>query len=228
MIGAQFGALGAAIALSGADELQARYALAYCVQRASGTIAWLRDLAHVQKGVDFGGYPAQSAIEIVELVTQGFTGVYDILDGEPNVFDVIGENPDPSVFEQLGSIDSLSASSIKKYSVGYPAQAPVDAMIELTRTHEFDAADVVAVRCIMPQQNLFVVGDRSMPNIDLRYLLTVSLIDRRLGFRAAHDVQRFNDPAVRTLRDRVALVADRTPERGRLTSWVTRPASRSS
>ena len=132
MIGAQFGALGAAIALSGADELQARYALAYCVQRASGTIAWLRDLAHVQKGVDFGGYPAQSAIEIVELVTNGFTGVYDILDGEPNVFDVIGENSDPSLFGQLGTLDSLSASSIKKYSVGYPAQAPVDAMVELT------------------------------------------------------------------------------------------------
>ena len=208
MIGAQFGALGAAIALSGASELQARYALAYGIQRASGTIAWLRDLAHAQKGVDFGGYPAQSAIEIPELVTRGFTGVYDILDGDPDVFDVLGENSDPSLLAQLGTVDSLSASSIKKYSVGYPAQAPVDAMVELTRTHSFEVGDVAAVRCILPQQNLYVVGDRTMPNIDLRYLLTVALIDRRLGFQAAHDLQRFNDPAVQSLRDRVALVAD--------------------
>ncbi|WP_167045072.1 MmgE/PrpD family protein [Salinibacterium sp. ZJ454] len=216
LIGAQFGALGAAIALSGADEQQARYALAYGVQRASGTIAWLRDLAHVQKGVDFGGFPGQSAIEIAELVTNGFTGVRDILDGEPNIFEVLGENSDPSLFDQLGVVDSLSASSIKKYSVGYPAQAPVDAMIELTRAHEFDVADVIAVRCIMPQQNIYVIGDRTMPNIDLRYLLTVALVDRGLGFRASHDHERFHDPAVRALRDRVTLLPDNNPE--------TRPA----
>jgi 2-methylcitrate dehydratase PrpD len=212
MIGAQFGAIGAAVALSGADETQARYALAYGVQRASGTIAWLRDLAHVQKGVDFGGLPAQNAVEIAELVTHGFTGVPDILDGEPSVYATLGEDSDPSLFAQLGELDALRTSSIKKYSVGYPAQAPVDAMVGLARAHKIAVEEVVAVRCIMPAQNIYVVGNRSMPNIDLRYLLAAALVDRGLGFRAAHDLDRFNDPAVRALRDRVALVADPSPE----------------
>jgi 2-methylcitrate dehydratase PrpD len=212
MIGGQFGALGAATALSGADETQARYALAYGVQRASGTIAWLRDLAHMQKGVDFGGFPAQNAIDIAELVTHGFTAVHDILDGEPSVYSTLGDDSDPSLFTRLGQLDSLSTSSIKKYSVGYPALAPVDAMVSLAQEHSVAPDDVMAVRCVMPAQNIYVVGDRTMPNIDLRYLLAAALQDGGLGFRAAHDLDRFNDPAVRALRDRVTLVPDPSPE----------------
>lgn len=224
MIGAQFGALGAAIALSGADETQARYALAYGVQRASGTIAWLRDLEHVQKGVDFGGFPAQNAVEIAELVTEGFTAVTDILDGEPSVYEVLGENSTPEMFGQLGQLDSLSTSSIKKYSVGYPAQAPVDAMVQLVRANPVDTAEVVNVRCIMPQQNIYVVGDRTMPNIDLRYLLAAALMDGDLSFTAAHDVDRFRDPQVNALRDKIALVPEESREKrpGQLVGYPAR------
>jgi 2-methylcitrate dehydratase PrpD len=214
MIGAQFGAIGSAVSLAGADELQARYALAYGVQRASGTIAWLRDLAHVQKAVDFGGSPAQNGVEIAELVTHGFTAVYDILDGEPSVYTTLGDNADPTLFAQLGTLDSLSMSSIKKYSVGYPALAPVDAMVGLARTNDVPIEEIVAIRCVMLPQNIYVVKDRTMPNIDLRYLLTVALLDKGLHFAAAHDTDRFDDPAVRALREKVLLVPDtETPER---------------
>ena len=47
-----------------------------------------------------------------------------------------------------------------------------------------------------------------MPDICLQHCVAVMLIDGKLDFAMSHDYPRMNDPAVRAVRSRIALVSD--------------------
>ena len=47
-----------------------------------------------------------------------------------------------------------------------------------------------------------------MPNINLQYILAVTLLDGDLTFKAAHSYERMNDPAVLNVKRRIKLLAD--------------------
>ena len=51
----------------------------------------------------------------------------------------------------------------------------------------------------LPDDVLELVDDRSMPDINLRHLLAVMLLDGGLTFASSHDVARRRDPAVQGL-----------------------------
>ena len=61
----------------------------------------------------------------------------------------------------------------------------------------------------LPDDVLELVDDRSMPDINLRHLLAVMLLDGGLTFASTHDVARRRDPAVQGLKQRMTLIADR-------------------
>ncbi len=57
-------------------------------------------------------------------------------------------------------------------------------------------------------ENRLTGAEQSMPDIDMRYLLAVSLLDGDLTFEAGHDVQRMADAKVVDIMNRIEVRAD--------------------
>ena len=126
------GAVAAAASLARLDEKGMRYALSYAAQQVSGIWSWVRDAEHVEKAFDFSGMGARNGVTAAIMVQMGFTGVWDVLDGEHNALQALSAEPKPEeMVAGLGSRFFVTETAIKPYSVGYPIQAPLDAFLTL-------------------------------------------------------------------------------------------------
>jgi 2-methylcitrate dehydratase PrpD len=216
-VGGSFGAAIAAAAILRLEEGLMRYVFDYAAQQASGVSYWRRDTEHIEKAFVFGGMPARNGATAALLVHSGFTGVWDCFSGQYNFLDVFSTDPEPEVLaEGLGRHFEIMVTNIKKYPVGSPLQAPLDALTTLINEHDLTPGDVESVLVRMPSIRL--VEDNPMPDVNLPYILAVTLLDGHLAFEAAHSYQRMKDPAVRDIRKKITLKAEpelRTPETGR-------------
>jgi len=220
-IGGVFGAAAAAASLLRMDEAKIRYTFDYTGQQASGMHYYVRDLEHVEKAFVFGGLPARSGVMAAAMAHAGFTGVWDCFSGEDHVFETFTPEPRPARFiEGLGEKYEIVATNIKKYCVGSPIQAPLEALTVLIHRHGLKPADVRSVAVRVPSYS--VVNNREMPDINLQYILAVALIDGGLTFKAAHDFPRMKAPDVMAARAKFTITEDaslRLPHTVR-TAWV--------
>jgi len=206
-IGPAFGAAAAAAALLRFDARQARHLLSYAAQQASGIPFWNRDHHHVEKAFDFAAMPARNGTLGALMVASGFTGVEDPLSGAHNLFAAFAERPDrAALVDGLGSRFEIMRASIKKWCVGSPIQAVLDAIMAITGGVPQTPDAIEAITLIMPDDRVHIVDDRAMPDVCVQHLAAVALLDGGAGFAAAHDVARMQDPAVRALRARMTLV----------------------
>jgi 2-methylcitrate dehydratase PrpD len=204
---ALFGAAGAAAVLAGLSGDQCRWALSYTAQQASGIACWARDEEHVEKAFDFGGMGARNGVAAATMVQAGFSGVEDVFSGPRSFFEAFGGDANGLVRE-LGSRFEVMSTHIKKWSVGSPIQAPLDALELLMKEHGLAPGDVAGIEARICEQEAHVTDNRNMPDICLQHCLAVLLIDGALTFASSHDYARMNDPAVRALRDKITLVSD--------------------
>lgn len=212
--GPNFGAAAAAGALAGITDTQTRYLLSYAAQQASGVACWMRDKDHIEKAFDFGGMPARNGVSAALMVANGFTGVEDVFSGERNFFDAYGNEPDRGMLaRELGARFEIMGTSIKRWTVGSPIQAPLDALHKLLADNLFGQDAVTAITVRIPHESLTIVNNRDMPEICLQHLIAVMLWDRTLTFASAHDRARMLDPAILALRKRVQLFGDDTLSR---------------
>ena len=231
-VGGVFGAAAAASAATDMGESQVRYLLSYTAQQTSGIPSWVRDQDHIEKAFDFAGMGARNGVEAALMVDAGFTGVWDVFDGDRNFFRTFGTNPQPEeMVVGLGTCYEIMATNIKKYCVGSPIQAAADALANIMHRSEIGAAEVERVVVTLPVGGARIVNDRHMPDINLQYILSVMLLDGSLSFAAAHDVPRMQDPRVMEVRGRVELQSDDalvTPESPRqaIVEVVTRSGQR--
>src|SRR5437867_9451137 len=142
-IGGTFGAAAAAGCAASLNPQQMRWLLDYTAQQSSGIAAWSRDTDHVEKAFAFGGMPARSGVTSALLVHSGWNGVDDILSGDDNFLlaNAPRANADGLV-DKLGERFELMRTNIKKWSVGSPIQAPLDALELLQKRHPFEADQV--------------------------------------------------------------------------------------
>jgi len=207
--GPNFGAAAAAGALAGVSAREARYLLSYAAQQASGVACWMRDKDHIEKAFDFGGMPARNGVSAAVMVINGFTGVEDVFSGERNFYDAYGVNPLRSALgEALGERYEIMRTSIKRWTVGSPIQAPLDCLDTLMHAHTALTSDlehIKAIRVKIPHESLSIVNNREMPEICLQHLIALMLLERQMSFDLAHARERMLDPRVLNLRARVSL-----------------------
>jgi len=207
--GPMFGAAAAAGALAGLKESQIRYVLSYTAQQASGISCWMRDEEHIEKAFDFGGMPARNGVAAAAMVAHGFTAVEDVFAGERNFFVAYGRAPDPAVLVRgLGETHEIMNTSIKRWSVGSPVQAPLDSLAELIRGHRVAAGDVESLVVRVAHQGANTVDNRSMPDICMQHLCAVMLLDGTVSFKSSHDEKRMRDRELLALRARIELRGD--------------------
>jgi 2-methylcitrate dehydratase PrpD len=209
-----FGAAAAASCAAGLNAQQMRWMLGYTAHQSSGLGAWNRDTEHVQKAFHFGGMTARSGVTSALLVQAGWTGVDDIFSGKDNFFAAYNPHADPAgLVDKLGERYEVTRTNIKKWPVGSPIQAALDAMEALRKKHPFQAAEVKQVSVQLATDEAAIVNNREIPDICLQHMVAVMLLDNTVSFVSAHNKDRLQDPATLRERAKVQLIPDEELER---------------
>jgi 2-methylcitrate dehydratase PrpD len=127
-----------------------------------------------------------------------------------NVLDALSTQPKPEeMVAGLGSRFFVSETAIKTFSVGYPNQAPLDALLRLRREHGLRADNVQRILVRLPEDGGRIVNNSAMPDVNCQYLMAVALLDGTVSFANSHSHERMTDPQVLAVKERVELVPDR-------------------
>ncbi len=204
-----FGSAAAAGCVAGLTAQQMRWLLDYASQQTGGYAVWGRDTDHIEKGFVFGGMPARNGVTAALLVRSGWNGVDDVFSGDDNFFQVNAPARNPAVLvDKLGERYEVVSTDIKKWTVGTPIQAPLDAIENIRRKRPFEADDVKSVVVRLAPTVGAVVDNRDIPDICLQHMIAVMLIDRTASFHAAHDKPRMRDATVLRQRSKVKYMPD--------------------
>ncbi len=209
-----FGSAAAAGCAASLSDQQMRWLLDYASQQGSGIKVWQRDTDHIEKAFLFAGMPARNGVTAALIVQAGGTGVDDVLSGPDNFVTDYAPNADPhKLVEKLGERYEIVRTNIKKWSVGSPIQAPLDALQILLKKHQFQADQVKKVVVRVASSEAALVNNREMPDICMQYMVAVMLLDKTASFKAAHDKPRMQDAAVQRERAKIQLIQDAELER---------------
>jgi 2-methylcitrate dehydratase PrpD len=208
-IGGTLGASAAAGCVARLSEEQFRHLLSCGAQQASGVMTYARDTEHIEKAFIFGGMTARNGVTAATLLQCGYTGVYDVFDGDGNFLRAYAEAANAQeLTAELGSRYEVMLTNIKKYCVGFPIQSALEGLMDLMAEHKLRADQVEQITARLPESGAHTVNDREMPDINLQYVFAVTLLDGRLTFEAAHSFERMNEPRVLELRKKATVVGD--------------------
>jgi 2-methylcitrate dehydratase PrpD len=213
-IAGTFGSAAAAASAASFNAQQMRWVLDYASQEASGIKTWQRDTDHIEKAFVFAGMPARNGVTAAEIVASGGTGVDDVLSGQDNFLLTYAPQADAAkLVDKLGERYEIVRTNIKKWSVGSPIQAPLDALENLRKKHPFEADQVKSVVVRVATSEAALVNNREMPDICLQHMVAVMLVDKTASFRSSHDKARMQNPAIQRQRAKVQLISDAELER---------------
>jgi 2-methylcitrate dehydratase PrpD len=203
------GCTAAAASLAKLDETGMRYVLSYGAQQVSGIWSWVRDAEHVEKAFDFAGMGARNGVTAAVMVQTGFSGVWDVLEGEHNVLEALSPSPKPGeMVRDLGTHFFVTETAIKPYPVGYPIQSALDSFFALQRQHGLTVDNVEHIAVRLPEDGARIVNNRSMPDVNCQHMIAMALVDGNVTFASTRSYQRMSDPAVLAAKNRVELIAD--------------------
>lgn len=212
-ISPMFGAAAAASCAADLTAQQMRWMLGYTAHQSSGLGAWNRDTEHVQKAFHFGGMTARSGVTSALLVQAGWTGVDDIFSGKDNFFAAYNPHADPAgLIDKLGERYEVTRTNIKKWPVGSPIQAALDALDLLQKKRPFQAGEVQQVSVRLATDEAAIVNNREIPDICLQHMVAVMLLDKTITFASAHNKERLKDAATLRERAKVQLIPDQELE----------------
>lgn len=213
-IAGNFGSAAAAGCVAGLNPQQMRWILDYAAQQASGIAAWQRDTEHIEKSQVFAGWPARNGVSAALVIQIGGTGVDDIMSGSDNFLMAFNAKANPEgLIDKLGERYEIARTNIKKWTVGSPIQAPLDALENMRKKRSFEADQVQKVVVRMGTSDANTVNNREMPDICLQHMVAVMLLDKTASFAAAHDKPRMQDAAVLRERAKIQLTPDEELDR---------------
>ena len=209
-----FGAAAAAGCAAGLNPQQMRWMLGYTAHQSSGLGSWNRDTEHIQKAFHFGGMTARNGVTSALLVQSGWTGVDDIFSGKDNFFQAYNPKADPSgLMDKLGVRYEVARTNIKKWPVGSPIQAALDALELLRKKRPFEPGEVKTVDVRLATDEAAIVNNREIPDICVQHLMAVAMLDKTVSFASAHDPSKMKDPAILRERAKINLIPDADLER---------------
>src|SRR4029078_5274523 len=142
-IGGVFGAAAAAGCAASLNPQQMRWLISYAAQQSSGIESFPRDLDHTEKGFIFAGMGARSGVTSALLVHAGWNAVNDILSGPDNFLNANAPKANADlVAEKLGERYDVMRTNIKRWTVGQPIHAPLDAAEALLKRQAIDPGQV--------------------------------------------------------------------------------------
>jgi 2-methylcitrate dehydratase PrpD len=225
--GGTFGSAVAAGALANLSADRARYLISYAAQQASGLSCWARDTEHIEKAFHFGGMPARNGVTAATMVAGRFTAVEDVFGGDRGFFHAHERYIDPEkLVEDLGRRYDIMNTAIKRWAVGYPIQAPLDALSNIMEAHGIAAKDVEHIMVTIDEQGAKTVNQRKMASINVQHLMAMMLVDGEITFASSHDAKRVSDPAVLAVKRRIELAGSRQLSKAKTTQAIVEVTTR--
>jgi 2-methylcitrate dehydratase PrpD len=112
------------------------------------------------------------------------------------LFHAFGEFARPArLVQRLGREYEIMNTAIKRGPVGYPVQAPIDALFNLLARHKLNPADIEHIDVTIDERGAYTVNRRRMTSINIQHLMAIMLIDGDITFASSHDEARARDPA---------------------------------
>ena len=197
-ISGTFGSAAAAACAANLNAQQMRWLLSYTAQQASGLASWQRDTDHIEKAFDFGGMPARNGVTAALLVQAGGTGVEDVFSGADNFFQAfLPKNNAELVIEKLGERYEVTRTSFKKWTVGAPIQAVLDALENIFKKNRVEADQVKQVLVKLATNE--AAKARATDPVQIEWLRTASTMENIHGmcedYRAAASIDLQHDKA---------------------------------
>lgn len=209
-----FGAAAAAGCAAGLNAQQMRWMLGYTAHQSSGLGSWNQDTEHIQKAFHFGGMTARNGVTSALFAHSGWTGVDDVFSGKDNFFQAYNPKADPAgLVDKLGARYEVARTNIKKWPVGSPIQAALDALELLRKQRPFEASEVKQVDVRLATDEAAIVNNREIPDICVQHIMAVALLNKTASFSSAHDISKMKDPAVLRERAKINLIPDNELER---------------
>ena len=211
--GATFGCAAAAGTVAELDDLQVRYLISYAAQQASGSRAWVGDDDHIEKAFDYAAMPARNGVTATLLIQSGFTGNRDVLEGDQGILKTYAPCDPAKILSELGQRFTITSCLVKKYPVGSPMMETVDATLALLSKESIQSEEIEKVTVRIPESGARTVNNRHMPDVNVQYMVAAILLEGKLTFETAHDYERFQNPRVLVLKEKVQLIGDNDMER---------------
>jgi 2-methylcitrate dehydratase PrpD len=105
--------------------------------------------------------------------------------------------------ERLGDLYQVTRANIKRWTVGFPIHAPLDAVEEMLKKQTIDPQRIREVIVRYPPAS--ITDNSAAVDINVQHALSVMLVDRKLTFKSIHDIARMKDPVVLTLKQKIRL-----------------------
>jgi 2-methylcitrate dehydratase PrpD len=223
-----FGAAAAAAVGLGLDLDQAVAALSLAGTVAGGSMQFLVEGA-VTKQLH-PAYAVQRGVQAALLARRGFPGLADPIGGARGFLAAQSEDPRPErLLAELGTAPAeITQTGIKPYPSCRNTQSPVDALLALLGEHPVRPEEIETVTFGLIRTGLATVWDpperRRRPKtladaqFSMPFVAAVTLLDGRLHagqFRP----ERYADPAVVALMDRIECVSDPALDERYPASW---------
>jgi len=173
------------------------------------------------------GRAAESGVLAASLAEDGFTGPQSVLEGPFGFLNVYcGENDVAALTRGLGEEWATLRIMLKRFPVHITSHTSVQAVQDLRREHGYDAADVASIHVSGNQKmatvnNIPAPSDLMMAQYSLPFCVALAH-HRDPRDPASFSMKSFNDPAIRSLAERVTItVADEARHGHTIASTVT-------
>jgi 2-methylcitrate dehydratase PrpD len=173
------------------------------------------------------GRAAESGVLAASLAEEGFTGPHSVLEGPFGFLNVYcGENDVAALTRGLGEEWATLRIMLKRFPVHITSHTSVQAVQDLRREHGYDSADVASIHVAGNQKmatvnNIPAPSDLMMAQYSLPFCVALAH-HRDPRDPASFSMKSFNDPAIRSLAERVTItVADEAKHGHTIASTVT-------
>jgi 2-methylcitrate dehydratase PrpD len=204
-----FGATAAAARIHRLDAAATANAFGLAGSMAGGLLEFLSDGAQTKPL--HPGWAAQSALAAVRFASHGATGPAAVFEGDRGFYATYlhGVSADiASELDDLGTRFETPRIAYKPFAACHYTHAPVDALAELMRAKDFEAADVESIVALSEATGVKLVlepaADKLRPRtaydskFSLPYCLAHQLVKGHLGVESFTD-ERIGDPEVLAL-----------------------------
>ena len=206
VVGAISSAVSAGVLL-GLKPAQMRVALCLATYQAAGPDNMTKDGGHMGKTFQVGA-ANRNGVTAALLAAQGCDAPDDILDGSHGLFDAYLGAPDAGadLIDGLGTYFAITDVMHKRYPVGSPNQAYLQALFGLLRKHRLRAEDIAEIEVQIPQRGLRRVPTTRHASISGLSVCALAAAHGALDFYRLHDPAGAMDAPAREMQQRIRFI----------------------
>ena len=153
-----FGGAAVAARLLGLQGDDYTHALGIAGSQAAGSMEYLAQGAWTKRL--HPGWSAHSGIWAALLARAGYSGPTTILEGRDGFLNAYSGDPDPSlVLKDLGEEYQVTRTGVKPHACCRYNQGPIDCLLEIGRSNDFQALDIEEVKIGVLSQGMRLVAE---------------------------------------------------------------------